>query len=306
MRMSRPITATVAVLAAAASTTAPPALSLAVGAGLATTGCMLRRTPTKVAQGLKFEAGHPNYDPFFTELYEVQLVLGPAPDEEARIRARLARKLGAVEEASAKLLAKSVKSQTEKLAKQGIRLQLVVRGVEEGAEEPPGAETIATGAALDRSAKKTADAIEQAAKDAAELLIQMRQAKTRSETLRQQAPALEPSIDAVFRTDARQKSRVKRNLEDAERLLPLMIQRAQQVGDDAEKLIDLLDTAVNTGPAPAPAAQGDAGVTLEETPQSSPPPSRPAPKRAPKAAPKPAPKPAAPAPPPPPADDFEP
>lgn len=73
------------------SAVVPVALALAA----AQPGCMFGSGgPSTVAQGHAYRSGDPTFDRFFTELYELQVELAKAPDDEKAHRIALAKKLG--------------------------------------------------------------------------------------------------------------------------------------------------------------------------------------------------------------------
>jgi hypothetical protein len=299
--------------AAALSTHLVPVVGLTT-LSLGGTACFLMsKGPSNVAKGLRYQTGNGDYDEFFGTLYEVQLTLGQAPEREAEIRATLARKVKAAEGANADALGKAVTDRAGELSKDGIGIRLVVTGRDEE-DETPSVDFEVSGPTPERSYKKVVNGIETAAKDGAALLGDMRDAKLKCLKLKDQAAALTGMVETAFKTEGPLKrSEVSKNLDDAQKLIPLMSDRASSVGDAAESLLEALEEAVgSSSPAPAPAAPAPAeadDVPEPAAPPGAAPPKQTPPQRAaPRPAPAPAPPPAAPAPkpPPPPADDFEP
>lgn len=217
----------------------------AVGAGgLCATGCMLGgRGPSAVAQGTQFTSGNPTYDEFFTELYEIQVDLGKAQDATRGVRAPLAEAVGAEEDASLVLIAKKVRKKTEKLAEDGTGLELKLP--DEDDEDSKLSVTV-VGKDPDEESAKLVKTIETTAKKLQKLIAKMKRYKKQLEEMPAKISALRVEIDTAFRTSMSKKSEVKKNLDDAEKLIPLMLQRATQTAKDAETGLSKLADATTT------------------------------------------------------------
>lgn len=268
-RSSR-VTAFCAALAALGVTATLPA---APGCGL-----IVKRAggPSNVSQGLLYEAGEPAYDEFFRSLHQLQLKLAGAPEQEKRIRQRLAKRLGADDEASSSLLAKAVAKHAERLAEAGIILRMKVEGLDEEEGDKPAAVLELGGKEPDREDKKIIRAVDRAAKQAADLIYEMRQSEAALGKLSDQAAALEAGVDATFGTRGGNGPEVRQNLQDAQRLFPLMVTRTEEVAEAAESVLGELEKVANTAdkaaatPAEQPRAS-DAGAS----PPAAPPPAGP-------------------------------
>jgi len=121
-----------------------------VAATVSTTGCLSRRGPSNVAQGLEYHPKQATFDPFFGELFRVQLMMGRAIEREAEIRSRLARKLGVAETSDLQPLAKALRQRAEQLALEGVTLHLVTSGLDPSEQSLPTVEFRAEGTAADK------------------------------------------------------------------------------------------------------------------------------------------------------------
>jgi hypothetical protein len=245
-----------------------------------TPGCGLiikkRGGPSNVSQGLLYEAGEITYDEFFRSLHQHQVKLADAPDQEKRIRQRLAKRLGVDDDSSSSLLAKAAGKHAERLAEAGIILRMKVEGLDEEEGEEPTAVLELGGDEPAAEDKKIIRAIDRAAKQAADLIAEMRQSKEEIGKLGEQAVTLDAGVDATFGTRAGKGSEVRQNLQDAQRLIPLMVTRSEEVAEAAESVLAQIANVANTADKPAtkPAQQPpepDAGAA----PPAAPPPAGP-------------------------------
>lgn len=213
--------------------------------------------PSAVSRGQKYESGDPTFDEFFSELYDMQIELGKAPDSEKKIREDLAKGIKLDEGSSTTLLSKKVGKRAEELAAAGTGLKLEVKGLEEG--EDPAASMSVKGKELTGDDKDMVEAVEKAAGDAAKLYVRMRKARKTIEQFQGKMLALEPSMDGAFRKGGpSKKAEVRKNMEDAKKLIPLMDARIDEVGEAAKTLAKKLEEAAATDngqfekPAPPP------------------------------------------------------
>jgi hypothetical protein len=240
-------------------------------------GCFLFGSPgpSSVGQGHKYVAGNPDYDQYFSQLYDLQVEMAKAPDSEKAIRTKLAKTLGIDADASASMLARKVKKEAEKLEKRGVGLKVTVP--EDDDEESPKLEV--SGGKLAGDAKTFADAVKDAIEHETKLAAQMKKSRRLLDQLRAQAIPLNANIDTVFRKGGlSKKAEVKKNLKDADSMITLMVARADQVtdtaGDTAKRLTDAITT--DHGQFKAPAEPAETGEAKEEekkkTPHWHPPP----------------------------------
>jgi hypothetical protein len=288
------------------------ALLLALSPGME--GCVGNRGPSDVSQGKQYSSGNAEYDEFFSEVHQLQVALGKAPDRERAIRQQLSQALGIDGESRAEEIAATVSKRSGQLGKPPAKLKLEISGLE--AKGSPTSVLTTTGTISEPKDKAVADAIEQASKDTAALLGDVRRSSAATEHLKTQAPALESKVDATFGSTVR-KGDVSKNLKDAAQMIPLMASRAGEIEERTLELLKKLEKSVNSPQGeiaptkvnlePTPAKKGKdkpKGGQPKATGQAQPKPAEPKPQRsseeaeAPK---KPPPKPA-----PPPSDDFEP
>jgi hypothetical protein len=276
-------------------------------------GCVGNRGPSDVSQGKQYSSGNAEYDEFFSQMYQLQVALGKAPDRERVIRQHLSQALGLDGASRAEEIAAAVSKRVGQLGKPPAKLKLEVTGLE--AKGSPTSVMTTSGTISDPKDKAVADTIEQASKETAALLGDVRRSSAATEHLKTQAPALKGKIDATFGSTVR-KGDVSKNLNDAEQMIPLMASRAAEIEERTLELLKKLEKSVNS-------AQGEiqpTKVNLEPETGKKPKPKGGQPKAAGRPAPKPAePKPQGgseeseppkkappPKPAPPPSDDFEP
>lgn len=295
---------------------------------LLVSACVGSPGPSNVSQGKQYVSGNAQYDEFFSEMYELQVTLGAAPDRERTVRQHLAAALDIDPSSRAEEIAEAVNKRVAHMNKRGPSLKLALSGMEE--KGTPSSVLTATGTVSDPKDKALVEAIDQAGKDAAALLGDVRRASAATEHLRAEAPALEPSIDETFRlAGPARKADVRKNLEDAERLIPLMAERSSDIEERTTELLRKLEKSLSAqegdegaektgvsepetgkkGKEKVKGARGESKPHAQPKPAESKPHAQPKPAEPKPAAPseetaapkKPAPKPAAP-----PSDDFEP
>ena len=103
-------------------------------------------------------------------------------------------------------------------------------------------------------------AVERAARSEFKLLARMERRKKQLEKLKATSVALDAQVDSTFRLGGpKKKSEVRKNLQDANTLIPLMIARADDVGGNSKKFLKKLEEVANTdkgqfaAPSPPPA-----------------------------------------------------
>jgi hypothetical protein len=235
-------------------------LQLALGAALALvlcTACVRRGGPTDVAAGKLYEPGEPTYDEFFKSLYSIQLSMGTAPDREQGVRQRLAKVAEVPSSATDDDLSAGLTKRLDGWSKQGVAVKVSTSDLE-GAE--PGAKVVTTGTASAPADKESIDELDQAVKDGASLLVDLRHAKPELTKLSDEQASLEPKIDTAFKDSrSRKRAEIKQNFVDADKLLPMMTSRQQIIDGRLVALFHALEktspTAVAaTPPPPEPAA----------------------------------------------------
>jgi hypothetical protein len=285
----------------------------AIAVCIAMAGCAVGRGgPSNVATGQIYEPGEPTYDEFFKSLYAQQLLMGRAPDREREVKQKLAKVADVAETASADDLSSGVEKKLDGLAKKGVAAKVSTSGLD---GNDPAARVVAVGAASDDESIR---ALDLAVKDGIALLTDLRHAKPELARLKEALPPLEPKVDTAFTRSSGKKAEVRKNLADAERIIPLMVSRGDEVDARVVELFRALEKASPAAVAAPPSTLGDASAKKKEkktAPKAAGEP-KPKPKAIPVAEPKPKPaepaesKPAKPAEPKPakpkPSEDFEP
>jgi len=220
--------------------------ALAVGAALLQPGCFVFGSgPSAVGQGRQYTSGDPQFDEFFSVLYQLQVDLGKAPDQEKKIRTDLAAALAFQDEPSASLLGKKIKTQTQQIAGAGTGLKVALN--EDADDEDEAKADIQTvGKALTPQDEKVVRAIERAAREALALMVRMKKGDRQLDKLRADAVTLAQQADARFRKSVGKKNEVEKNLEDAQQLMPLMSTRAREVAETAKKFIKQIEESAHT------------------------------------------------------------
>lgn len=215
-------------------------------AAIATTtpGCLFGSGgPSAVGQGKQYKTGDPTFDEYFQSLYDLQIELGKAPNDEKEIRRELAKQLKGDPDASATLLSKRAEKRAKELAEAGTGLKVEVSGLGEG---DVSAEVSSAGADLDGEGKDFVNAVKAAIVSEGKLHNRMKKAGRIIEKLSGMTAALEQQVDTSFRKSVSQKGEVRKNLVDAKKLLPIMQARADEVAGSAETAVKKLAEALNT------------------------------------------------------------
>ncbi len=248
------------IIGLAVAALSPAVATVATISLTATPGCFVFGSPgpSAVGQGREYKSGDPTFDAFFDALHDVQVQMAEAPDEEKAIRRALAKKLDTDADASARVLAEKTKQRAHSMAAHGIALKLET---DEGdAETKAKADLHASGGAPAGADKRFVTAVEAAVQKELELARQMKKSSKLLEQLRASTAALDANIDTTFRLGGpRKKSEVRKNLDDAKLLMPMMNARADEVRDaameTAKKLTDAVETDDGNVERPAPPAE---------------------------------------------------
>ncbi len=239
--------------------------------------------PSDVAQGEYYAAGKPEYDAFFIQLHQFQVDLLSAPNEPREARESLTKLAGLTPDASDDSLKERLSQELKKLANQGLRVRLDV---------PEATAAADASATLHTSESAASSPFRAGLPEHATRLVRSRNrmfaAREQLEKLRVSGIQLDANIDQAFRIEGPWKrDEVRKNLEDSQKVITLMVQRAQEVQEQDQKLLSLVASAATTDP------------NLGKTPVYAPPPpaaEEPAPpktaKRNGRATPRPAPRPA--------------
>jgi hypothetical protein len=264
------------------------AARLLVLALLALPACLFSSTgPSLVGQGKKYSSGDPTFDEFFVTLHGHQVEMKKAPGMEKEIRKRLAGELKMEQGVSATLLTKKISKLATQLADAGTGLKLEVPQAvdEDAADEDDDAPSKASPVSLKTAGREPQGeeqvfvrAVERAARGEFKLLARMDKRKRQLEKLRGTVAVLDSQLDSAFRLGGpKKKSEVRKNLQDANALIPLMIARADDVGGNARKFLKKLEEVVSTdkgqfaAPPPPPAEPVEPTDQLTTPPAATPP-----------------------------------
>jgi len=240
--------------------------------GLLQFGCSVfaPKGPSEVAKGEYYSAGRPEFDSFFIELHGLQVALVTAPNEPAEARRSLTHALGLPPAASDEALRQQLSDKLRELASQGLRVRL---------EVPEPTPALDASAVLHTSESSTPSPLRDLLPEQATRLVRSRNSllstKAQLEKMLASAIGLQAQVDAAFRTaGVWKRDEVRKNLEDAQKVMALMQARASEVLEQDEKLLGLLQAAASTDPT--------LGKSAAETPTVEPrrPPRRTGPARA--------------------------
>jgi hypothetical protein len=268
-------------------------LSLLLALGTPACGILSLGGPSTVAQGKYYVSGNQQFDEFFLELYRLQVRLAEAPNELAKARTALSQSAGVDPSTPNAELSDKLHAAFEKLIAGGVRVKIEVTS-----PDPPDPKAATASLKTSGNPRDSAGAlittVESALTTLVKLGAEMQAAKPRLGELQLLVGQLDGQVDSAFDLGGMSKRReVRKNLQDALKVIPLMTERAQEVGAASTELATLVaekagtdDGSVGLAPAPAP----------EPTKPSQPAAAEPRPKTPRPAAPRPAPLPAEPAP----------
>lgn len=272
----------------------------ALGAGLAVLApaCRPAAAPPALATGERPTTGVPRYDRFFGDVHASLLAVQEARGEEVEARGALARRLGLPEATPIDALGVRLRERTERLARDGLTLELEFTGIDdvdglmahpdtnaetlgdgdtamgaEGEPTPPTATLRTPDRVPQRHELRLLQALAQAALSGATIYGNMGRERHRIERLLVDVGELEGRVDTAFAGPA-ERPRVRAKLAEAKQLLPELNAQAREVSAAADILISLLDEAANTAPVVSPRRRPSAA-------RQSPAPSAASPKRAP-------------------------
>lgn len=286
------------------------AAALAVSGGFAVLapGCTPQAAAPAIATGEKPTTGVPRYDRLFNDVHSCLVAVQEARSEEVDARGALARRLGLPETVPVDALGVRLRERTERLARDGLTLELEFTGIEdvdgldsqgdafhdergdvdgagaegaaamggdgEGEPAPPTATLRTPGREPQPRELRLLEALAQAALSAATIYSNMGRERRRTERLLTELGELEGRVDNSF-SEPSDRERVRRKLGEAKEFLPQLNAQAREVSGAADILISLLDEAANTAPVTAarrrPAPPRDAPrVPAAPTPASPP------------------------------------
>lgn len=289
--------------------------------------------PSTVAQGNYYSSGNAQYDEFFIALYQLQVEMADAPRVPEAERHRLAQALALSPETPPDAIGQRLRDEAQKLSRSGLRMRLE-QSPSLGKPEAASATLRASFRPKDNATVTLFSNLETASTNLLRSVEQMKQAENQLAKLGVAEINLDADVGKVFSQGRISKrAEVRQNLADAQKLVTLMKERAEDVRGQSDQLLSAVAQAVNTddgslNPPPSEAAkpQPEPSKTADADSKKAPPKARPKPKAAsapstpaaaPAAHPKPAPappsgsadapaKPSAPSKPAPPPRDFEP
>jgi hypothetical protein len=282
-------------------------LSFLLALGLATPACGIISLsgPSTVAQGKYYVSGNQQFDGFFLDLYRLQVRLAEAPNELAKARAALSQSAGVDPSTPNTELADKLHGAFEKLIAGGVRVKIEVTSPDPPDPKAATASLKTSGNPRD-SARALISTVEGALTTLVKLRAEMQLAKPRLSELQLLVGQLDSQVDSAFDLGGMSKRReVRRNLQDALKVIPLMTERASEVEAASAELATLVaekagtdDGSVGLAQASAPepakpsqpaAAEPRPASPRPAAPRPAPPPTQPAPApEKPKAPPKPA------------------
>jgi hypothetical protein len=212
--------------------------------------------PSHVQNGQLYQSGQSEFDGLFRELYDLQVMLAGAPDEERQIRKTLASALALDSAASRQILADKISARAAEFTAKKLRLKLEIEGLDANDEADAMAQAKVVGT-LDESAQSCVEATALAARQELKFAARLRHAQKRLEHLAHHASALDPWIESTFGGHGPAKvAEVRRNLDDARRQFPLLTERSAELAEESRRTVQKLAQALTT----------DASITSSKEP----------------------------------------
>lgn len=233
-----------------------PLAGVALAAFTPACSLLLKNANTPVADGKLYEPGEEEYDAFFKELYETQVLMGQAPEREAQARARVAKALNLAESSSSDAVGDALYERAAVLAKAGVMVKLSLAGIDEPGEAS--ATVVTIGDLKDEKDVKLVEALDEAVKADAALLEDLRKARKPLDRMRGKAASLEPRIETAFAKNKSKKAEVRRNLDDARQLIPLMAERGEDIHRQSAHFLTALQKVLGAPTSPGGPTEPDA------------------------------------------------
>ncbi len=199
--------------------------------------------PSDVAQGRYFSSGNPDYDTFFVELYHLQLELKDAPERVAEPRQELAKSLDVGLDAD--VIKEALGKRAAELGGKQIKLT-VLRGADP--DEPVSLKVTGSPSGDDAEFVK---ALEQALAKIGKLKGAIEGWQKSLDALPKQDTELTDGLDAAFAGAAPGKrTDVKKNLNDGQKIIELLVGRAKDAEHSNSELLDAVVAALGETAAP--------------------------------------------------------
>ncbi len=231
------------------------------------TGCKSSRAhdlPAQEPETVGHRTGHPDYDEFFDDVYELKQQLKPASDEEKRARAPLGDLMGASSSETVDDLLRKTLARIDQFsqAKKPVRLEL--EGIDDQGHPLSGKAITVKALGRGRVAKEVtefATALETTAKSESQIYEKYASMAEKARRLDNRADALVARLDPEFPVKAKREE-VKQNIVGARGLLSQLTARADEIVGSSTKLLK------GTADALIPAvASGKDRVVKEEKPK---------------------------------------
>lgn len=238
--------------------------TLSIGALLPGCGVLGSPGPSAVGQGLYYSSGNAHFDEYFVLFHDNQVAIGSCGDRAHATRADLIAALGLPADTTPETLIEKAKLAADELDKGGIHLRLTMPDLDATAPPTPSAKFDVMGGQPDDNKKKFVEAVENSANEGIKLIAELRNRKTALTQLRVDAITLDSQVDETFRKEGpSRKSEVHKNLVDAQKLIPLMDARADEVLRDETAFLKNLKPTVDRN-----VAAFDAPTAPPEQPQA--------------------------------------
>src|SRR6185503_5044736 len=193
-----------------------------------------------------YSSGNPHFDEFFVVFHDSQVAMGTAGDRAKATTASLVAALGLPADADNETVLEKTKLAADEFESGGIHLRLTVPDLDTPNPPAPSAKLDSMGGTPDDAKQKVLDAIQTSANEGLKLVAELRNRKTTLTQLRVQAITLDTEVDDAFRKQGPdQKHDVHKNLQDAQKLVPLMDARADEVLRDQVGFLKGLKPAVD-------------------------------------------------------------
>ncbi|HET9932800.1 MAG TPA: hypothetical protein VFQ35_18985 [Polyangiaceae bacterium] len=237
-------------------------------AGVPACSFIFNSGPSEVAQGRYYSSGNAEYDAFFVDVYQQQLVMARAPGELTDARAALTQALVLDASAQNAELAEKLRLALNSLGQRGARVHFEVR-----LPSPPDPEhsiaLISASPPPEGNERTSLAAAEAALTRLLRLAATMHQSEAELAKLRTSVPALEAKVDAAFQERGpRQRERTRQNLKDAERVMVLMQARADETASPVDGLYRELNRVFASSEPPP--SEGASPPKPEEKPRPRP------------------------------------
>jgi hypothetical protein len=198
-----------------------------------------------VAQGKKYQAGEAEFDRFFGDLHTLQVSMGEGPQKQQEAVNALKQELELAQTAGDADIGRKVQRLVDAMSDSEVRVHFKVNGAAGSVETE--------GRPLDRAETRTIEAMTRATDASAKLLERSKAAATRANELSAQQQALRNKLSATFQGQGNRKlAEVRENLDDAQKVLNVILEEADKRAKGASALLATLKDAIGVPPPPPP------------------------------------------------------